>query len=645
MKKNIVKTLLCMGAFATCLQSCELDEYNPNISKDDTAEKLETFEGYKGLVNQCYYALRNPLFCNSAYLAVCEAGTDLWQTPQNGDGGKDLHYYEGMSTTSGYVSSTWSTVYPSIKTCNMVIDREPLISDGEANTVSAMAGEAYMLRAFYYSILVEQFGSVTLLLKEADSNNMSPQRSSVEEIYDLIISDLKTALSKLSYTSIDGNKVRATKKTAMGLLARAYIQGAAYDLKDGGKSYLDLALETAEELIDKQNVYGINMYKKFSDVFNEVNNRNNTEVLFVAAGASKASGEAFQYIGKQIELFRYFLPTLGNYTDLGLVDKKENFVYGRPNQADYLPSKYYLNCFSEYDKRYQYSFISAYSAFSSSEDAQSDKSYNKIAKEISSGIADKYGINTKHIGKKIYPHYHLVSRSTDELAIWNTNGTDYTARETDQTGNFLIRELPIAPDDQQTAIYISRTPISDAAERPYFTFCINDLYQADGTPLSEKTIKTQIYPALRKFNMPGSEFYGADAQYKTNDIFIMRMAEVYLIAAEAAIRLNKPATAAKYINVLHERACDASDFVDGKMKVSESQMDLDYVLDEYARELGGEHQRWYILKRNKAFESRLVKYNPRAAKSFQASKHYLRPIPQSFLNTIDNSEEYGTNGY
>lgn len=89
--------------------------------------------------------------------------------------------------------------------------------------------------------------------------------------------------------------------------------------------------------------------------------------------------------------------------------------------------------------------------------------------------------------------------------------------------------------------------------------------------------------------MPGNKFVGRDVQRKTVDVMIMRMAEVYLIAAEASVRLNK-GDAAKYINVLRTRA--------GAGTVSESQVDLNYVFDEYARELCGECGRWYLLKRN-----------------------------------------------
>ena len=116
----------------------------------------------------------------------------------------------------------------------------------------------------------------------------------------------------------------------------------------------------------------------------------------------------------------------------------------------------------------------------------------------------------------------------------------------------------------------------------------------------------------------------------------VRMAEVYLIAAEASVRLNK-GDAAKYINVLRTRA--------GAGTVSESQVDLNYIFDEYARELCGECGRWYLLKRNAAFETRLAAYNKRAAEHFK-KEFYLRPIPTKYLDAINNPAEFGQNaGY
>ena len=120
------------------------------------------------------------------------------------------------------------------------------------------------------------------------------------------------------------------------------------------------------------------------------------------------------------------------------------------------------------------------------------------------------------------------------------------------------------------------------------------------------------------------------------------MAEVYLIAAEANQQLGDGAKAATYLNVLRKRACRNADDYETHMKLTTASEDD--IFDEYARELCGEYGRWALLKRHKAFESRLAIGNPRAAKSF-AQKHYLRPISYDFLSQIDNADEYGTNGY
>ena len=128
---------------------------------------------------------------------------------------------------------------------------------------------------------------------------------------------------------------------------------------------------------------------------------------------------------------------------------------------------------------------------------------------------------------------------------------------------------------------------------------------------------------------------------KNGDIIILRMAEIYLIAAEANVALGDGATAAQYLNVLRKRAA--------RQGVSESvwkltSADKEVVLDEYARELCGEYQRWAVLQRNGALKDRLTKYNKRAAAAFQ--DHCVwRPMSQTFLQQIDNAEEYGDNGY
>jgi hypothetical protein len=127
---------------------------------------------------------------------------------------------------------------------------------------------------------------------------------------------------------------------------------------------------------------------------------------------------------------------------------------------------------------------------------------------------------------------------------------------------------------------------------------------------------------------------------------VMRMAEVYLIAAEATLRSGgSGADAALYLNALRRRACRVpADFNAGTgMQLASASMND--VFDEYARELCGEFNRWALLKRHKAFETRLQTYNRTAFVNFVAAKHYNRPIPFNFLNQINNADEFGNNGY
>lgn len=647
MKKYILKSIFMLGTIAVSFSACDLDEYDPN--KVTGEEYLEQYSYYEGLVNNCYSPLINTFYQSSDYVILCEGGTDLWQAPKNGDGSSEVLYYENFPSDKSYIKKVWSFAYNTINTCNAVVQRAGNVKDATETQITQAIAQARCLRAFYYYVLVEQFGNVTLTLDDSTLNgaDLYPVRNSVAEIYAAIIADLKYAAEKLPDSWPSNEYSRVTKKAALGLLCRAYIQGAGYDLTDEtGKSYLELAYETATNFIANKNTYGAKLYSDFADVFNEKNNRNNEEALFIAAGANRNSDAYVNGNYTQSEVFRHFLPSLGTYTDLGLVDKTSNFVYGRPNSNVFLPSKYLLDCMAEdpNDIRFRYSFISAYSAYSCIAWG-STFTYEGVAKEVTSSIANKYGIDASHVGEKLYPHFELTNNSTGALSVWNAEGTVATPIN-DTDGNVLHPTLPLSVTDaQQYSVYTSLKPLTAEEKAQYPCFVVNteDLYEADGTPKASTTVggadgsplEVSIYPAMSKYNMPGEEYFGSNAQRKTLDMTIMRFAEVYLIAAEASVRLGK-GDANIYINELRHRA-HAGD--------APANIDMDYIYDEYARELCGEFQRWYLLKRNHAFETRLASYNTRASKSFR-STHYVRPIPQDFLDAIYNADEYGQNpGY
>jgi hypothetical protein len=154
------------------------------------------------------------------------------------------------------------------------------------------------------------------------------------------------------------------------------------------------------------------------------------------------------------------------------------------------------------------------------------------------------------------------------------------------------------------------------------------------------------WPALIKFAYPNRT--APNAQPGFNDIFLMRFAEMYLITAEAEFRLGNNGAAANFINVVRTRAAKKTPVNQtAAMQVSAADINIQFILDERAREFAGEQIRWFDLKRSLTPEqwvARIKTLNPdiTAVQAF----HRLRPIPQEELDALLNKDEFGQNpGY
>jgi hypothetical protein len=127
------------------------------------------------------------------------------------------------------------------------------------------------------------------------------------------------------------------------------------------------------------------------------------------------------------------------------------------------------------------------------------------------------------------------------------------------------------------------------------------------------------------------------------DAFVIRLAEMYLIAAEAEFQLGNLTAAKDLINALRTRAAVAGKVAD--MQITEGDLSIDFILDERAREFAGEQLRWFDLKRTGKLIERVTQHNPLAA-PFIKSHHVVRPIPQKQLDAVTNKTEFTQNdGY
>lgn len=189
-----------------------------------------------------------------------------------------------------------------------------------------------------------------------------------------------------------------------------------------------------------------------------------------------------------------------------------------------------------------------------------------------------------------------------------------------------------------TAAYTAKTVIPAAVMngRKYTTYDVSKTYGANGVPLQRR-----FYPSLKKFKDSTRASFN-EAQ-SARDAFVIRLAEMYLIAAEAEMKTGKLDSAAYYLNAVRTRA--ALPGRTAAMQITPAQATLDFILDERARELAGEQLRWFDLKRTGKLVDRVKALNPDAASYVQAF-HAVRPIPQSQLDAVSNKDAFKQNfGY
>lgn len=136
-----------------------------------------------------------------------------------------------------------------------------------------------------------------------------------------------------------------------------------------------------------------------------------------------------------------------------------------------------------------------------------------------------------------------------------------------------------------------------------------------------------LFPTLMKF----FDTKRPDLTYEagSRDFFVFRLADVYLMLAEAQLKAGNVSEATKAINVVRERA--AWPGKKAAMTITDAQMTFDFLIEERARELAGEQMRWMDLKRWGLLVDRVKKYNPQAAVNV-ADKHNVRPIPQTQID-------------
>ncbi len=154
--------------------------------------------------------------------------------------------------------------YLGISRANSVITNAVKVELSDADFARIM-GQAKFLRALFYYDLVRYFGRVPVYLKQVTSTDEAyVQRSSVEEVYNTIIDDLKDAVIKLNPPVFPQNG-RANQASARMLLADVYIALKKFQLA-----------ENELRIISKM---GYGLLPNYASVF-YLTNKNSVESIF-----------------------------------------------------------------------------------------------------------------------------------------------------------------------------------------------------------------------------------------------------------------------------------------------------------------------------------------------------------------------------
>jgi starch-binding outer membrane protein, SusD/RagB family len=154
------------------------------------------------------------------------------------------------------------------------------------------------------------------------------------------------------------------------------------------------------------------------------------------------------------------------------------------------------------------------------------------------------------------------------------------------------------------------------------------LYPAGVRNVLKDTVN-YLYPYHLKLSEPckhTSNLSQSGGGYAYKDIYGIRLAETYLVRAEAYLGMNNKDMAAADINKIRTRA--------NATPVLPQDVTLDYILDERARELYGEEQRGYTLHRLGIVVDRVRKYHSNPVRWGASIKDHqnLWPIPQAVID-------------
>ena len=588
MKKYLILSMFAAFLLTGCNEDKFLEE--KPLDFNSASNSYETAADYDAAITELYFLTREEFYTTYDRTTDLSKFADMWITADP----LKSNVVADLSPSGAMAKFYWDENYKLIAQANTVISRLPNSSKLTDDEKKVYEAKARFFRALAYRTLVLLYGDVPLQLEEVSTPKTDFVRESKDKVKAQVVEDLEFAAANLPEinTVKDGE---ISKPAANMLLAEMYLATGDNDKAINAAS----AVINNPNLALMKNRFG-SQAKEDGDVFYD---------LFRPNNQNRASG---------------------NTEGIWVIQFETNIEGGGNNT-----SHFFWNPGSFWGERF---FAPQVDKF------QLIKPDGTRLQLFDWPIGDMTG------GRGIGTHYatnHLYNE------IWADDFDDMRNSEYNWPRRFKIHRTNVLDDNPE---------LKAAMPDGYFDLentVLPDGWSmetgfAGGVTATTKLPNRFMCGYSTKMTTP---FHHPDAQYQNKetyqlagtggktytDQYFFRLAEAYLLRAEAYVNKGDKNKAADDINELHKRA--------NAKPCTADQMNLDYILDERLRELTCEEKRRLTLSRVGKLAERIKKYNPYFSAAYSAdNKDYdahfdLLPIPLSAIQANKDAKLEQNPGY
>jgi hypothetical protein len=285
MKKIYFILLILVSSVTACDEHLDIEPVS-SISK---ASFFKTPNDVAGALNGMYSIFRNQAVLNLFIWG--EARSEIMTSSIAGTLGYERYYNNSMTLASP--GPDWGGLYSTINAANLVLKYTPSINFPSESEKNDAIAQAYTMRAFAYFILARTYGGVPLRTEPTegyDPLTIQAARSSEEEVFELIKSDVDQAIQVFATSSFPTGRNKWSRPAANALKADVYLWTGKR--LSGGNADFTIALSALDEV---QTASGLNLLPNFADVFKYMNKGNNEIIMAVRFLVNESSNQTFAH--------------------------------------------------------------------------------------------------------------------------------------------------------------------------------------------------------------------------------------------------------------------------------------------------------------------------------------------------------------